>query len=495
MVLLDRSDTLDLELYRRVAVGGEQVEIPEERYEHVAERRATLLALVESGTSVYGVTTGLGYLTSREIGIEDQAVLQRSLLTARASGVGPPLPEYVVRGVMLLRLGGFLSGYAGVSTALCRFLCDRLNEGWSPVVPSGPFGAAGEIGPLCHLFQTFIGEGLVQDAGSTVGAAEALARRGLEPYEPGVKEGGALLNGSPFATALAIHAGDRCRALLEHAQVAAALAVDLVGASTRPYARRLGELANDPAQLRVHERMLELLGGASFEDKLQAPVSFRVVPQVHGALLDQLEVLEQRVERRLSAVTDSPLLLEAEAEEPEGMYPSGGFHAAALAGALDGLAIGVAQLTNLHEKLLHRVLDTRFSGLPEQLAREPGLQAGAVSLHKAAVALAVENRMLAAPASVHATDTSAGQEDVQAFGLLAAEKLGRALDNLELALACELVALRQGYHLRGASPSAPLLARAVAKLEGVVPPIDQDRTLSGDLSRVRGLLQGAQPLT
>jgi histidine ammonia-lyase len=491
VVVLDRSDALDLAPYRRVAVGGEQVEVPETRLEHVAERRAALLAFVEGGTRVYGVTTGLGYLTTRAIGMDDQAELQRSLLTARASGLGPPLAEDVVRGVMLLRLAGFLTGYAGVSAELCRFLADRLNDGWAPVVPSGPYGAAGEIGPLCHLFQTFIGEGLVRDGEPAVSAAEALARRALAPFEPGPKEGGALVNGSPFATALAIHAVDRCSTLLAHADVAAALAVDLVSASTRPYARRVGELANDPAQLRAHERMLELLGGASFEDKLQAPVSFRVVPQVHGALLELLELLEQRLERRLSAVTDSPLLLEAGGDEPEGMYPSGGFHAAGLAGALDGLAIGVAQLTNLHEKLLHRVLDNRFSGLPEQLAREPGLQAGVVSLHKAAVALAVENRMLAAPASVHASDTSAGQEDVQAFGLLSAEKLGRALDNLELALGCELVALRQGYHLRGAPPSAPLLASALEKLAAVVPPIDEDRTLSADLERVRALLREA----
>jgi histidine ammonia-lyase len=212
-------------------------------------------------------------------------------------------------------------------------------------------------------------------------------------------------------------------------------------------------------------------------------------------VLDQLETLEQRLERRLSAVTDSPLLLETEGDELEGPYPSGGFHAAVIALGLDGLAIGVSQLTNLHEKLLHRILDTRFSGLPEQLAREPGIQAGAISLHKAAVALAAENRMLAAPASVHATDTSAGQEDVQTFGLLAAEKLGRALDNLELTLACELVALRQGYRLRGAPPSAPLLAGALRKLEAVVPPIDEDRTLSGDMERVRALLRDGRLTT
>ncbi len=488
---LDRHDALDLELYRRVVVGGETVEVAAWLYEHVDERRNVLLDLVADGTAVYGVTAGLGYLTDRRVGLEDQDALQRSLLLARASGLGQPLPDDVVRGAMLLRLAGFLSGYAGVTSGLCRFLVDRLNDGWTPVVPNGPYGAAGEIAPLGHLFQTFIGEGHVRRGREVVPASDELELRRVTAYEPMPKEGGALLNGAPFATALAVHLSSRCRLALEHAHLTAALASELVGASTRPYSVRVGQLSRDPAQQRVHDRLLELLaGGAPFEDKLQAPASFRVVPQVHGAFLDQIEMLEARMERELRAVTDSPLVLMAVGAEPAGSYPSGAFHAAATAIALDALAIGVSHVTNLGEKRLHRLLDARFSGLPEQLAVDPGTQAGVVSLHKAVAALAVENRLLASPASVHALDTSSGQEDLQAFEFLAADKLGRALDNLELAIACELVALRQGYHLRGAPPPQPILAAALGELEAAVAPVVVDRTLTADVERVRLLLGG-----
>lgn len=489
-VRIDSHDGLDLEGYRRVVGQGEPVEVDPALYAHVDERHAALLDLVAGGAEVYGVTVGLGHLKDRPIGLDEQDALQRSLLLARASGFGEPLPEDVVRGAMLLRLVGFLGGYAAVSAALCRFLGDRLNDGWSPVVPTGPYGAAGEIAPLAHLFQTFIGEGLVREGGEIVPAAAALKRRGLEPYRPQPKEGSALVNGAPIATALGVHLLDRARALLDQATVGAALAAELVGASTRPYARRIGVLSRSPAQLRVHERVLGLLdGGEAYADLSQAPASFRVVPQVHGAVLDQLEVFESRLREALRATTDSPLLLAAEEGEPAGVYPSGAFHAAWIALALDGLAIGVAQLTNLVEKRLHRVLDSRFSGLPEQLAVEPGRQAGVVSLHKAVVGVAAENRQLAAPASVHALDTSTGQEDVQAFELLAAEQLGRALDNFELALSCELVALRQGFHVRGAPPPQPLLAEVVAALEQAVPPVEVDRTLTHDVERVRALVR------
>lgn len=492
MVALDRYDVLDLATYRRIVLEGDQIAVSESLLEHVGRRREALRRHLATGVAAYGVTTGLGYLASETIGDDDQAALQRSLLTARASGLGQPLPRDVVRGAMLLRLMGFLSGFPGATPELCRFLADRLNGGWSPVVPSGPFGASGEIAPLAHLFQTFIGEGLVELDGEHRPAREALARAGATPYDPGVKEGVALLNGSPFATAFAVRLGDLGARLLDQATVAAALAVALVDASVRPYAPRVLALGGDDAVQRIGLRLTELLDRDElWDERPQPPVSFRVVPQVHGALVRALGELATTAERRLRAVTDSPVLMDAEENEPEGLYPVGGFHAIDVTLRLEALAVAAAQMTNLVEKRLHRLLDSRFSGLPEQLARRPGVQAGAVSLHKAVVGLVAESRLLASPASIHAIDTSTGQEDVQAFTFLAAERLEAILGNLEAALACELVALRQAAHLRG-KPAAPLLAAVVERLAEIVDPIDEDRTLSPDVERVRVLLHSGE---
>jgi len=493
MIELDRYDGLDLSSYRRIVLDGEQIAIDEGLLEHVGRRRDDLLRHLETGVSAYGVTTGLGYLASEPVGQADQPALQRSLLTARASGLGSPLPSEVVRGAMLLRLAGFLSGFPGASSALCRFLADRLNDGWSPLVPSGPYGASGEIGPLAHLFQTFIGEGFVELDGERLPAQDALARSGVEAYDPGVKEGVALLNGSPFATALGVHLGDLAERLLDQATVAAALAVAVVRGTARPFAPRVLALGGDDAEQRIGTRLLELLGSAALrDDRPQPPVSFRVAPQVHGVLARALDELGATVERRLVSITDSPVFLDAERDDPEGLYPTGGFHAIDVTLRLEGVALAVAQVTNLVEKRLHRLLDARFSGLPEQLARRPGAQAGAVSLHKAVVGLAAESRLLAAPASVHALDTSTGQEDVQAFTFLAADRLEAMLGNLEAALACELVALRQAAHLRDEELAAPLLAAAVERLAEIVGPIDEDRTLSPDVERVRALLHSGE---
>ena len=493
MVDLDRYDALDLESYRRIVLGGEQVAVDELLFEQVERSRESLVRHLETGVAAYGVTTGLGYLASETIGDGEQASLQRSLLTARASGLGSPLAGDIVRGAMLLRLVGFLSGFPGVSAVLCRFLVARLNQGWSPIVPAGPYGASGEIAPLAHLFQTFIGEGLVELGGERLSAQEALERAGVKAYEPAPKEGVALLNGSPFATALGIHLGDAGGRVLHQATVGAALAVALVDASARPFSPRVLLLTGDVAAQTIGRQLLELLGSAAqWDERAQPPVSFRVIPQVHGTLQRALAELTQLLETRLSSVTDSPLLLDSRDDEPEGLYPSGGFHAIELTLRLEAVAVAAAQVSNLVEKRLHRLLDARFSGLPEQLARRPGLQAGAVSLHKAVVGLIAENRLLAAPASVHALDTSTGQEDLQAFTFLAAARLESVLDNLEAAVACELVALRQAAHLRGSELRSPPLERLVARLAEIVDPIDEDRTLSPDIERVRALLHSGE---
>jgi histidine ammonia-lyase len=488
MVVLERHDQLDLAHYELVAFEHERVEISSELLEAVDRSRAAMLGHLDDGVRAYGVNTGLGYLTRHTVQAADQAAFQRSILLGRAAAVGPPLSESVIRGVMLLRLAGFLSGYAGVSAALCRFTADRLNDGWAPVVPAGVTGAPGEIVPLAHLFATFAGQGLVLVDGARVPAAQALQARGVRAYELGAKEGLALINGAPVATALAVPLALRAQALLEHATLAGALAIAVTGASARPYSTRIGQLKGDPGQLQVHRRLMELLaGGAGLPDAPQAPVSLRVIPQVHGAALDQLEQLRGQLARELRAVTDSPLFLPAEGEEPAGLYPSGNFHAQATTLQLTALAIGLTQVLNLLEKRLHRLLDTRFSGLPEQLAREPGRQSGLVILHKQVIGLVAEARSLASPAAIHAIDASTGQEDFQAHTLLVAQQLERILTALEMGLAYELVALRQGHDLSGARLPPPL-ERAMAELSVAVPQILEDRSLADDVERVRQLI-------
>jgi histidine ammonia-lyase len=487
MIVIERPDQLDPELYRRIVLEHEPIGLAPVLLEAVDAAHARMLAQLATGAPAYGVNTGLGYLAGMPIDPDEQRAFQRSILL-RGAGQGPPFAPAVVRGALLIRLSGFLSGYAGVSAALCRFIADRLNDRWAPSVPSRGITSAGEVIALSHLFQTFVGAGVVIEDGVELSAAEALARRGAAPYEPDLKEGIALVNGAPLAPALAAWLAARSGALLDHATLAGALSAALAGGSLRPYSRRIGRLKGDPGQERVHAQLAELHSGAAdWSDRPQRPVSVRVLPQVHGAVADLVDALEAQVARELRAVTDSPLFLDAEGDEPAGFYPSGNFHAQALSFGLDALAIGFAQVGNLAEKRLHRLLDRRFSGLPDQLASDSGRQTGLVLVHKSVLGFVAENRLLAAPASVHPFDSSAGQEDLQAFTFLAAEQLGRLLDNLELILAAELVAIRQARHVH-AMPLPPRLEAVVERVAAAVAPVEEDRPLSDDIERVRALV-------
>jgi histidine ammonia-lyase len=479
-VFLERHDQLDLPQYLRIAFDREPVAVAPDLLSAVARSRTALLADLASGASAYGVNTGLGYLASRPVQVVDQAAFQRSILAGRATGVGRGLSEQVVRGAMLLRLCGFLGGYAGVSAELCSLIADRLNEGWFPFVPGGVSGAAGEIVPLAHLFLALVDEA-------------------VPPYPLGAKEGIALINGAPLAPALAVPLLLRAEALLEHATLCGAVAIAVTGASARPYVVRVGELKGDPGQLEIHRRLGSWLAQSQSSGRLgdarQAPVSLRVIPQVHGAALDVLGQLRGQVDRELRAVTDSPVFLAAVegggGPEPEGLYPTGNFHAQALTLAFDSTAIALTQVLNLLEKRLHRLLDSRFSGLPDQLTSDPGRQSGVVTVHKQVIGLVAQARGLAAPATIHSLDASSGQEDIQAFTLLAAAQLDGVLDSLELALAYELLALRQARFLSGV-PLPAALEQAVSLVADGVPPVTEDRSLAGDALRALELVRSGQ---
>jgi len=497
VIVLGADAPLDLERYWRIVADHESVVIDDHALAHVGARRQAMEDHLAVGVPAYGVTTGLGFLADRPVAAADQADLQRSILVGRAAGVGEPYSERIVRGTMLLRLNGFLAGFAGVTAELCAFLAKRLNEEWFPVVPGSRHGAAGETIPLCHLFETLIGEGHVFVDSRIEPAAEALASAGAEPYELRLKEGLSLINGAPLGAALSADLARRASLLLATATDLAALTAALMGASWRPYSPRIAAMKGDPGQRAVAARLGELAGDAPDLDRPQAPVSLRVAPQVHGAITDVVEQLVAQAEREMCAITDSPLFLDAHDGEPEGFYPSGNFHSQALTFSLDATTVAMAQLGVLSERRLARLLDERYSALPHQLAAD-GARGGSglVSLHKTVVGLCAENRTLAAPVSLHSGDTSSGQEDVQSFSALAAHQLGLVLDNVTTILAAEAVACRQAAGLHEtlnetvATPRVlpSKLADLVATIAAHVEFVERDRSIAADLLRVAALV-------
>jgi histidine ammonia-lyase len=491
VIVLAGNRDLTREAVEAVAWGGEKLALAPAALERVAAGQAELAALLAHGERVYGVSTGTGWLASVDLDPAAQADHQRNLLLGRAVGGPPWLAPAEARAVLVARLGNLVSGHAGVGPELCRFLVDRVNDGFVPAVPRRGVGCAGEVIPLAHACQTLVGAGLVLGPdGAVRDAAAALADRGVLPHRLRAKEGIALLAGSPVAAALALarlRAGERLAGQL---QAAAAAAADALRAPLDPYDEAVGRLAGDPVLEEVLAGLRRGTGGRAAGPEgghgpgRQAPVSFRVAPQVLAHLRRTLGRLDEDVRRALAAVTDSPAVVGGR------VVAGGGFHAAGLAAGMDGVAVALVQAAELAGQRLHRLLDGRFSGLPDQLSPDPGPVTGLVVIHKRAVGALHEARRLATPASVGQADTSLGQEDAASYAPEAAEQLRRVEQLTREEVACELLAARQAWWLRrpGATP-APGLAPLAACLGELVAPVGRDRPLGPDLDRLIGVLE------
>jgi histidine ammonia-lyase len=490
VIVLAGPADLTREAVESVAWGGEALALAPAALERVAAGQAELAALLAGGARVYGVNTGMGWLASVDLDPAAQESHQRSLLLGRAVGGPPWLEAAEARALLVTRLGNLISGHAGVGPELCRFLVDRVNDGFVPAVPRGGAGCAGEVIPLAHAFQTLAGDGVVLRPDGPVQDAEAaLAERGALPHRLQAKEGIALLAGSPAATALALARLRSAERLAAQLLASAAAAIDALAAPADPYDEAIGRLAGDPLLEEVLAELRRAAGDREGEGAgprgggapgLQAPVSFRVIPQVLAQLRRTLGRLDEDVRRALVAVTDSPAVVGGR------VVAGGGFHAVGLAAGMDAAALALVQAAELAGQRLHRLLDGRFSGLPDQLSPDPGPVTGLVVVHKRAVGALHEARRLAVPASVGQAETSLGQEDAASFAPEAAEQLRRVEELTREVVACEFLAARQAWWLRRARGTAPAagLRGLAACLEDLVAPVDRDRPLGPDLGRL-----------
>jgi histidine ammonia-lyase len=458
-------------------VEGAEITVSEALLEQVAANRELVLAALTSAERpVYGVNTGMGKLAGVTLTPGQQAEHQRNLLIGRAVGGAPWLSEAEVRRLLVVRLGDLLAPEAGASADLVRFLAARLNDRFTPAVPRSGFGSAGEIIPLAHAFQTFAGIGTVLENGVETPAADALARRGVEPYQLGPKEGATLIQGSPLAVMHASRNAETGCRLLNLQTLAAAIAVDVTGAPRDIY--RL-DLAGKDRKLGA--RLAEIhgltAGSTPRADVVQAPISLRVGPRViaHadrvvGELLDTVRTFR-------GTPTDSPAFVAGQ------FVSTTGFHAVELGLRMDAMTAALVHVGEISVQRLHKLLDDRFSGLNPQLAVDPGPHAGLSPMHKRAVGELHALRRLATPATLGSIDTSAGQEDVQAFAWAAGEQLLTAMEHLFVITACELISGSQAHYLRGL-PGATGLRKHYDWLAETVPPVLVDRPLGPDITRM-----------
>ena len=479
MVVLDGS-SLTVESVEAVALNGVTVQVSSTAVLQMEASRRRVEEAMNCRTPVYALNTGVGLLADVRLEPSDLEQMQVNLVRSHCCGVGEPLTVSTVRGMMLIRANVLAKGLSGIRPEVAGHICNLLNHGITPVVPSrGSVGASGDLAPLAHMALVMIGEGSAEYQGITMPANECLRLAGVKPIKLLAKEGISLLNGTQAMLSIACLQLATLETLFHSAQVTAALTVEALRGTPVAFDARLHAARPHPGQVVSAEQLRDLLNGTPIPrtqgegSRIQDAYCLRCIPQVHGAVWDTLAEARRVFEIELNSATDNPLVFD------EAILSGGNFHGAPLALALDYLAIAIVQLAGISERRIDRLLNPALNnGLPAFLASVPGLESGLMMSQVTAAALVAELRVLAAPASTGSIPTSGNQEDFVSMGMTSALKLEQAVKLAGLIIAIELLAATRALDVRAAGPSTPLLEEARRRFRAAVPAWKEDRVLS-----------------
>jgi histidine ammonia-lyase len=489
---------LRLEDVREVAISRQAVLLSPDAREAVNLARTVVDEIVAGNKLAYAITTGVGKLSDVRILGDQIRELQVNLVRSHAFGVGSPLPLAETRAMMLLRANSLAKGYSGVRAAVIDILCEMLNRGVIPFIPSqGSVGASGDLAPLAHLALALIGEGECHDqTGSRFPASEALKRAQIKPLVLEAKEAISLINGTQAMLAVGTLALLATETLVDTADVLGGLSCDALKGTDTAFDERIHEVRPHAGQMKTAANLRRMLEGSQIREshrecgRVQDAYSLRCIPQVHGAVRDTLAYCRSVFETEANSAVDNPLVFITDPKSGAGDVISGGnFHGEPLAFALDFLAIALSALAGISERRIERLVNPALSeGLPPFLAPGAGLNSGFMLPQVTAAALVSENKVLAHPASVDSITTSGNKEDYVSMGMTAALKLRRVVENTRNVLAIEAMAVAQALDFLAPLKTSKRGQAAHSAIRSGCPPIEKDRVMYTDLARTAELI-------
>jgi len=488
------------EAVREVALERRTVLLDPDARERVDRARAIVDSLVANNKVSYAITTGVGKLSDVRIVGDQIRELQVNLVRSHAVGVGEPLSIAETRAMMLLRAASLSKGHSGVRAVTIDTICEMLNRGVTPYVPSqGSVGASGDLAPLGHLAIALIGEGeCIDENGTRIPSADALKRAQIKPLVLEAKEAVSMINGTQAMLAVGTLALMAAETLVDSADVIGALSCDALKGTDAAFDERIHRARPHAGQLRSAANLRKLLSGSAIREshrdcgRVQDAYSLRCIPQVHGAVRDTLTYCREVFEVEMNSAVDNPLVFpDADKNKyDQGDVISGGnFHGEPVAFALDYLGIALSALAGISERRLERLVNPALSeGLPPFLAPGAGLSSGFMMPQVTAAALVSENKVLAHPASVDSITTSGNKEDYVSMGMGAAIKLKKIVENTRNAIAIEAMAAAQAIDFLAPLKTSKLLQQAHAAIRGVCPTMEKDRVMYKDFARISELL-------
>ncbi|MBK8830611.1 MAG: aromatic amino acid lyase [Saprospiraceae bacterium] len=390
-------DGAELTVEDIIGITSAKLTLSEKVWQRIADNRAALENLIEqSGERYYGINTGFGSLYSVTVSPDGLQQLQTNLLRSHACGVGPAVPQAIVRLTLLMKIISLAQGQSGVRKEVIRFLLDLYNLHITPVVPMlGSLGASGDLAPLAHLCLPMIGEGEVVYKREQMPAAKALMLAGLDAIDLEAKEGLALINGTQYSLAWLVYSINSALRLSEVCEMTAAMSIDAFDAHPSFLDAGIHAVRKQVGQMQSAEAISKWLDGSEVikktKEHLQDPYSFRCAPQVHGASRDVITYAKTIADREINAVTDNPLVL-GDGDDVR-IVSGGNFHAQPLALTSDFLALAIAEYGSISERRSYLLLGGK-RGLPPTLAQNPGLESGMMICQYTAAAIVNRNKIL-----------------------------------------------------------------------------------------------------
>lgn len=492
-IIID-GNSLTLDDLVNVARYNFPVEVSKEALEKVKISRQIVDDIVDTGQISYGITTGFGKFSDVAISKDECRQLQTNLIMSHSCGVGNPLSEEIVRAMMLLRANALSKGYSGARCETLEVLTSMLNKGVHPIVPEkGSLGSSGDLAPLSHMVLTMLGLGEAIYEGKRMESKDAMEESGIKPLEYlGAKEGLALINGTQCMTAVgAITIYDALN-LMKTADISLCLTMEALNGITCAMDERVNLVRPHKGQFNTAKNVLTMVEGSEMVTKqgqlrTQDAYSLRCSPQIHGASKDALEYVKNKLEIEMNSVTDNPIIFPGEDQK---IISGGNFHGQPMALSFDFLGIALAEMANIAERRLEKMVNPALSyGLPAFLVNHGGLNSGFMIVQYSAASLVSENKVLAHPASVDSIPSSANQEDHVSMGTIAARKARDIMDNVRKVIAMEILTSIQAIDLRGKKKLGAGTEAAYNIVREHTPFIDKDRIMYKDINICEDLIK------
>ncbi len=431
------------------AHGQEKVSLTDEAKKKIARSQGWVTEILEAGKPVYGINTGFGIFSDKQISNGEITELNRNLILSHAVGTGPDLPPEVTRAAILIRANTLACGHSGIRNELVENLVGMLNKDVVPIIPAqGSLGSSGDLAPLAHLALTLTTDpddreedsGWAYYQGEKMSGKAAMQAAGIERLVLQAKEALAITNGATFSAALAALAIHHTTQLLNTAEITLAMSLEALLGKSAAFDPRIHTVRRQTGQMTVAKNVRKLTQGSTLLDKsgsIQDAYSLRCAPQVQGAARDTLDFVANTIANEINAVTDNPLLF-----GPNDSLSGGNFHGQPVGMAMDYLKIALSEVAAISERRTFHLTDGKVNaGLPPMLVdnqEAAGLNSGMMMLQYTAASLVLENQTLATPDSIKSLPTSGGKEDHNANAMTAARHAYQIAQNCAHVLAVEL---------------------------------------------------------